>query len=178
MARKNTTKTAPVATITVVGTVKPREGNGYVSKADAKDALRAAAKVAGGKWGLVNVTDKTFTITREDGATLVTERVVGAPVTLTVPPVTAPAPEVKVEVKVEPAVEAAVEAAVKEGASVAPAPEGKPAAGYLADIREEQKKPRKPRAPKAKAKVEAATPVEAAPVEVVMDAAHTDAIGF
>lgn len=165
MARKNTTKTAPVATITVVGTVKPREGNGYVSKADAKDALRAAAKVAGGKWGLVNVTDKTFTITREDGATLVTERVVGAPVTLTVPPVTAPAPEVKVEVKVEPAVEAAVEAAVKEGASVAPAPGG-------------DKPKRAPRATKAKAKVEAATPDEAAPVEVVMDAAHTDAIGF
>jgi len=165
MARKNTTKTAPVATITVVGTVKPREGNGYVSKVDAKDALRAAAKVAGGKWGLVNVTDKTFTITREDGATLVTERVVGAPVTLTVPPVTAPAPEVKVEVKVEPAVEAAVEAAVKEGASVAPAPGG-------------DKPKRAPRAPKAKAKAEAATPDEAAPVEVVMDAAHTDAIGF
>jgi hypothetical protein len=161
MARKNTTKTAPVATITVVGTVKPREGNTYVAKTDAKDALRAAAKVAGGKWGLVNVTDKTFTITREDGATLVTERVVGAPVTLTVPPVTAPAPEVKAEVKVE----AAVEAAVKEGASVAPAPEA-------------DKPKRAPRAPKAKAKVEAATPVEAAPVEVVMDAAHTDAIGF
>jgi hypothetical protein len=107
------------------------------------------------------VTDKTFTITREDGATLVTERVVGAPVTLTVPPVTAPAPEVKAEVKVE----AAVEAAVKEGASVAPAPEA-------------DKPKRAPRAPKAKAKVEAATPVEAAPVEVVMDAAHTDAIGF
>ena len=165
MARKNTTKTAPVATITVVGTVKPREGNTYVAKTDAKDALRAAAKVAGGKWGLVSVTDKTFTITREDGATLVTERVVGAPVTLTVPPVTAPAPEVKVEVKVEPAVEAAVEAAVKEGASVAPAPGA-------------DKPKRAPRAPKAKVKVEAATPVEAAPVEVVMDAAHTDAIGF
>ena len=162
MARKSNKSEAPAApvpTSTVVGTVAPRDGNTYVSKSDAKDALRTAARAAGGKWGLVSIEGKSFMLTREDGATLVAVREVGAKVVLTVP-TSAP---VKVEPPpaVAPAVEVAVEAAVSEGSTAAPAPE--------------------PRKRKPKAKVVAA-PVEAptAPVAVVveMDEAHAAEVGF
>jgi hypothetical protein len=137
-----------VSAKSVVATLAAREGVTYISKSDVKDALRAAAKVAGGKWGLVNIVENTFTITREDGSTLVAERKVGSPVTLTV------AGEVKVApakaekpAKVKPAkvVEAKVEEAVQEGVSAAPA---------------KSKAPAKPRKPKAEKVVAVAPPIE------------------
>lgn len=160
MARKSNKSAAPAAapipTSTVVGTVTPRDGNTYVSKSDVKDALRTAARAAGGKWGLVSIEGKTFMLTREDGATLVAVREVGKPVVLTVPAVTPAKEEVKPVVEVAPAVEAAVEAAVAEGSTVAPAP-----------------------TPRRTRKAKAAPVVEAPPVAVVvMDDAHANEVGF
>lgn len=146
-------KSASKSVKSVVASLVTREGVTYISKSDVKDALRAAAKVAGGKWGLVNIVENTFTITRDDGATLVAERKVGALVTLTVAGEAKVAPaEVKPAkaekpAKVKPAkvVEAKVEEAVKEGVTAAPA---------------KTKAPAKPRKPKAEKVVAVAPPIE------------------
>jgi len=115
MARKNTN------TGTVIGNVTPVDGKDYVCKGAVKSALRAAARVAGGKWGLVEKADdgKTMTITREDGATLTARREAGAPVTLV-------GKVIEVEAKPAPAkVETPVKAKAKAEVPVKPAPKAK-----------------------------------------------------
>jgi len=138
MAKSKSVKSAAQSvTITVVGTIQPEPGKTYVSKGVVKDALRAAAKAAGGKWGFVTKSEdgNSFSILREsDWAVVAASRTAGSDVVLTVAP--PPAAEVKVE----------------------PAPEVKPAKAA---------KPRKPKAKDVKAAVEAtAEGVTVAPVIV------------
>lgn len=141
MARKNTN------TGTVIGNVSPVDGKDYVCKGAVKTALRSAARVAGGKWGLVEKADdgKTMTITREDGATLTARREAGAPVTLV-------GKVIEVEAKPAPA---KVETPVK------------------AKAKAESPKPAKAKAaPKAKdAPAPAPAPVKAAPAKPVVNGA-------
>ena len=174
MARKSTKSASVVSN--VVATL-PNDCKS-ITKPVVKDALRAAARVLGGAWGLVEKSDgdTVYTIRREaDGAALTAQRTPGSPVTLTGANPTPVEVKPKAEVKakpVEPPKPAKVETPKADKAK-ADAPKAKakakakPVEGKGAVVAPVVKGKGKATAAKANAKPVEATPAEKAHAEVV-----------